>query len=515
MGSKLLAFKNRFAFLTFIIILVFALAAGIIFSAGAVKAPQGTPDAVATMDDNNNLIFHIHGTVQLAGNVVVQYWSNDTGPFLTAPVASSGTSFNVDVMRLRPSTLYSYRVYLEDSSNKPVFQTQGSFLSGPLPAGLQGAIFDLIQGSPSYDLTLLDFNDSDFDGIVAIDQDAQVVWYYQHERQVFAIAQESDYNLVFNEIASGNGGWEMTEISPTGDKINFVEDTLNSGKICKPFGRWNHEMFLRPDGKAWTIGAEIRPVNLGGNITLQCGGTIEEWDIQNDTVKRLVSTFDLIDPVTDRRTDSNTTAGFFWEGNNNQYAPMVEDWDHANDLDVLPDGSILMSLRHLDQVIDIKPDFSGINWRLGGQGSDFTFPDPDDQFYHQHYVKMLPNGHIIMFDNGNLRPDSQGGQYSRALELELDFNTMQAKKVWEYRPSPDLFCNCCGSVQMFDNGNTVIDFAQDSVHNPPIINLVEVDAKGNVVSNIQISSPGKNIQYRAYPVSSIDGETKGQITGGQ
>jgi hypothetical protein len=512
MRINLPVFKKRFAFPVFLFLLSVLLTASLVLSSTATAAQRTGIYAFASMDDNNTLIFHIQGAVQSAGKVAVKYGSAGNGPFMTAPAETSGTTFSVDIMRLRPSTVYNYTVYLVDSSNNSIPQSQGAFTTGPLPAGLQGAVFKVVQGTPTYDLTLLDFNDTDFNGMVIIDGSAQVVWYYEHERQVFSIAQESNYNLVFNEIGTGNGGWQMWEISPNGNKINVIDDILKSGKISKPFGRWNHEMLIQPDGKIWTIGAEIRPVAIGNNVTLQCGGTIEEWDMQQKTINHLASLFDLLDPVQDRAVDSDTTAGFFWQGNNNQFAPMVEDWTHSNSLDVLPDGSILMSNRHINQVVNIKPDFSGINWTLGGPGSDFTFTDPTDQFYHQHYVKVLPNGHILMFDNGNTRPASEGGEYSRALELELDFTTMQVNKVWEYRYSPDLFANCCSSVQRLDNGNTVIDFGQDSGHNPPIANLVEIDPDGKMIMNIQISSPGKNIQYRAYPINSISGETRGQAT---
>ena len=40
---------------------------------------------------------------------------------------------------------------------------------------------------------------------------------------------------------------------------------------------------------------------------------------------------------------------------------------------------------------------------------------------------MLPNGHVLLFDNGNFKPEEEGGQYSRA--LELGFDTMEGRKV--------------------------------------------------------------------------------------
>ena len=131
-----------------------------------------------------------------------------------------------------------------------------------------------------------------------------------------------------------------------------------------------------------------------------------------------------------------------------------------------------------------------------------------DQFYHQHHAQMLPNGHILLFDNGNFRPDNQGGRYSRALELELDFNTMQARKVWEYRNKPDLYASAVGSAVRLENGNTVLIYGVATVTDPGILTLVEADKAGNAVAITRISAPGKTVQYRAIPIDTINGEIK-------
>lgn len=96
---------------------------------------------------------------------------------------------------------------------------------------------------------------------------------------------------------------------------------------------------------------------------------------------------------------------------------MSEEWMHSNSLQVTPDGLLLMSVRHLDTIIAISPQADRIAWRIGRFGSDFNFPNPADKFYHEHFVRMLENGNLLMLDNGNGRPSSDGGQYTRALEL--------------------------------------------------------------------------------------------------
>jgi hypothetical protein len=484
-----------------------ALTAGLSCNGRSAESPAAAPHITATMDDNNSLIFHIQGSVRTAGKVIVRYWSQGTGPLTTAPESTKGTTFSLEVVRLRALTEYDFEVLLSTSSNTPVSQYQGTFTTGPLPPGLKDSHIQVTQGTPTYDLLLLDHNCTNFNGIIAIDREGQIVWYYQHDKQVFTLAQENNRNLVFVELGMVVG-YAMMEITPDGRTVHSVEDTLQNGEVSAPNGRWSHEVLLRPNNKIWTIGSEIRSVNINGVDTLQTGGTIEEWDMSKGKVTRLVSLFDLLDPVNDRGIDSNTTGGFFWQGSQNQYAGIAEDWTHANSLDVLPNGDILMSLRHLDQIIDIKPDFSGVDWKLGGVGSDFTFADPSDQFYHQHYVRMLPSGDILLFDNGNLRPPDQGGEYSRGLELKLNFSTMQATRVWEYRNTPDLYSNAVGSVIRLNNGDTLVDFGVDSTNdNPAIFTVVEADPAGNPVAVTQISAPGKGIQYRAIPTGSLNGET--------
>jgi hypothetical protein len=85
---------------------------------------------------------------------------------------------------------------------------------------------------------------------------------------------------------------------------------------------------------------------------------------------------------------------------------------------------------------------------------------------------------------------------------------MEARKVWECRFSPDLFAECCSSVERLTNGHTVLVFGMDSAQDVccRTFTLVEMDQTGNTVSVIEISSPGMAIQYRAKAISSIGGE---------
>jgi hypothetical protein len=322
---------------------------------------------------------------------------------------------------------------------------------------------------------------------------------------VFAAAQKENLNLVFGLL----NGRNFVEIRPDGTRVRRITDLLEDGTPCAPAGRWHHEALVRPGGKVLFMGSEIRDVNFNGVFRKQTGDTIVEWDQAPGTVSTLVSLFDLLDPARDRTGASNTKAGphaFFWLGCQEEFHS--EDWTHANSIWVADDGSVIVSIRHLNQVIAIAPDLQSVLWRLGGPGSDFSFPDSNDQFYFQHTASLTPDGNVLLFDNGDVRPPAEGGQYSRALELELDFVRMEAKRVWEYRATPDLYAPCCSSAERLENGNTVIAFGGGAGNICcRVFTLVEADPQGSSVAAIEITSLGKGIQYRAYALDSINGES--------
>ena len=199
---------------------------------------------------------------------------------------------------------------------------------------------------------------------------------------------------------------------------------------------------------------------------------------------------------------------------------------HGNSLQVAPTGVILMSVRHLDTVIAIAPQFDRIVWRIGRFASNFAFPNPNDKFYHEHYVRLLESGNLLMFDNGDGRPASEGGQYSRALELALDWDSMTATKVWEYRHqvgstsagSPVYkYADKVGTALRLENGNTIVWYGEDTdpvtlkENTPATFTLVEADAspEANALAVLNVQIPGNSAVYRALPVNTLFGEVEG------
>jgi hypothetical protein len=128
------------------------------------------------------------------------------------------------------------------------------------------------------------------------------------------------------------------------------------------------------------------------------------------------------------------------------------DYVHGNAIETDPDGNLIVSCRHMDEVTKIDRRTGDILWRWGGKHNEFQFLGDTLQFSHQHAIRRLADGHFTMFDNGNFHSP----QFSRAVEYEMDEAARTVRAVWEYRHSPDIVGGAMGYVQRLPNGNTLI-----------------------------------------------------------
>ncbi|MBU3678948.1 MAG: hypothetical protein FGM32_04990 [Candidatus Kapabacteria bacterium] len=169
--------------------------------------------------------------------------------------------------------------------------------------------------------------------------------------------------------------------------------------------------------------------------------------------------------------------------------PLV-DVHHINAIVRDTDGGLIISIRHLDEVIKINGQTGKIIWRLGGSKSknnQFRFLNDTVAgffgFSHQHCVSRTPSGTLLMFDNGNLKPEPQS---SRVVEYEIDENEKTVRKVFEYQPEQKVFASTMGSVSRLPNGNFLVGYgsALNLSGVPSDIAAEEIDREGNVVARV-------------------------------
>ncbi len=198
--------------------------------------------------------------------------------------------------------------------------------------------------------------------------------------------------------------------------------------------------------------------------------------------------------------DSNKNVVFQWRSwdhflitdctsDNPLTAPSI-DYVHLNSLEQDHDGNIIISSRHLEEVTKINRTTGEIMWRFGGKHNQITVGNDTLPFSHQHDARRIPNGHITVFDNGNLH----NPPFTRVLEYSLDEQTKQANLVWSYQDTINekiLYTYAAGNAQRLPNGNTVIGWG---IQNDPIV--TEITADGTKV--FEASFPLNFDSYRAF-----------------
>ncbi len=488
-------------------LLALAVLSAVLGASCALFSPEPIPrplTASASLIDGNALIARISGELEFPGHVYVEYWAEGIERLRSPDFASDGARYEAYAVRLRAGTEYAFQVYATGPDGRTAAGPSGAFTSGMLPDGLAAARFEVLGGAPTLDVTFLEFRQHEFVGLAAFDGAGRVVWYFEPPdgEQPYVMSRRSNGNIVY--LAGFKGGTTalgIVEITPWGVEVARHPDD------CDGFGPIHHEVQALPDGRVLYLSREVLWEGYEGRPVPQEGDTVGMWDPATGEAEIVWNIFDFISPEERVEPESNyrLPGHPLWGGCERDRR--VEDWSHGNSAFMAEDGSVLVSLGHLNQVVSIAPDFESVQWRLGGPGSDFTFSSPRDRFYAQHTAIPLPNGNVLMFDNGNRRPASEGGRFSRALELKLDTERMVASTAWEYSHRPPLFAVCCSSVQRLDNGNTVVMFGA-SFADPccRVYTIVEVDGSGREVWKALHVSPGKPNQYRVYAEESIMGE---------
>ncbi|MGA2298914.1 MAG: aryl-sulfate sulfotransferase [FCB group bacterium] len=167
------------------------------------------------------------------------------------------------------------------------------------------------------------------------------------------------------------------------------------------------------------------------------------------------------------------------------------DFSHGNSVIEDSLGNLLISFANLDEITKINKANGNIIWRMGSSMSkknEFTFINDKDSsgfvgFSHQHSISLLPNGNLLMFDNGTLKIPA----YSRAVEYKIDETKKTVTKVWEYRYSPDIFQFAQGSAERLSNGNTLINWG----------GLKITEVKPDKTFSFELSFPSVQV-YRAW-----------------
>lgn len=254
---------------------------------------------------------------------------------------------------------------------------------------------------------------------------------------------------------------------------------IDTMTVTQPYSTDSHEGLMWTDSTFMMLGFEFRPFDMsavvpGGQPNASLMVTvIQERHLATDSVVFEWNAFGRI-PVTDATS-------------NIELRQRTIDYIHANSIVRDRDSNLIVSCRHLDEIIKIRRTDGTILWRMGGVGSknrEFTFVNDEHDgvtgFSHQHSAVVTKSGTILLFDNGNLKSN----QRSRVVEYAIDTVAMTATRVWSYTPEPPLYSPSQGSVEELPNGNILIGYSATDDQRI----AEEVDRNGSIIVQIRRTS---------------------------
>ena len=211
-----------------------------------------------------------------------------------------------------------------------------------------------------------------------------------------------------------------------------------------------------------------------------------------------------------------------------------DDYAHLNSLQMV-DGLIVGSFRGCSRVLAIDPDHPEdhkVAWRVGrtnltaaewearnvGPAPMVVVGDPAGEFCGQHAVQVLPNGNLLMFDNGvaclvnpwtGEEEGRAGGVYSRAAEYALDPDNGEAVFVRDHslHNTRSYLGAVHGQVEPLGNGDWLVSWGRAPRQAPPedmpdeSVTQVDPDTGEEKFSLRGRDNPG--VHFRAIPLHPV------------
>ncbi len=411
-------------------------------------------------------------TTSEPAHVYVQYAYTQNGEMYTetSTVSALQKEHDINLLALRDSTFYQFRIFAFNKKNK--IQSQLYELITPkLPLEVQNfesSKVSRLENRQTYTITNTMRGSQSYYFIC--DAEGRLVWY-------------ADYPVLHN-VCNG-WRWSKDNTILQGDcktirEMDLLGNLITEIDIDEPEWNLHHDLMKMRDGNIIAIytkpemadltnttGNPESIVAVDGYIVVNPEGeTIENW-----------STSDHFDIQTAERK------GAYW---NFIYGSGTVDWCHFNAIEEDIDGSILISVSHWSTILKIDRASGEVKWQLGERGT-LRVP-PGFTFRQQHAITVLAPNRYLIFDNLGLQ------ESSRAMEFAVETIDNRAFQFWEYIPQPNIVSLTRGNAERLSNGNTLIFFPT----NRGIIQ--EINEEGELLWEVETQRSG----YRAYRIPYIN-----------
>jgi len=250
-------------------------------------------------------------------------------------------------------------------------------------------------------------------------------------------------------------------------------------------GGWvltTHEIAIQGHD-AWVTVNKNLPMDLshygGAYNGALIDSAVQEYDL---TTGKLLYTWDALKhiPLSESQA-SLPTNGFPWDAY------------HVNSIDVVGDGSFVVSMRNTWAAYKVDIKSGAIAWTLGGRHSTFTFGS-GAAFQWQHDVVAYPGTPLLTLFDDHCCQITGGGTYvsatgaSRGLVLKLDTTTHTATVAGQYSHGSGFDAEYMGSIEPLPGGNEFVGWGSANYFS-------EYTAAGQMILDAQLPHP--DITYRA------------------
>jgi hypothetical protein len=304
-----------------------------------------------------------------------------------------------------------------------------------------------------------------------ITMDGTVVheWYMPYSRVWDASA------AVKKPIPDSNIYLRKAKLYPNGDLLviyDGVNDTphgyglvkLNrhSQVIWKYLQHVHHDVDVAPDGTIYTLTHEIRN-NIYQHHRHLKPPRIDDFLVQLSADGKELRKISLLDSLLESRYRRmlDQLPWYLAESGDYLHTNTVDyiDAETAKHFDFAKEGHVLLSMREPGVIAVLDPGTEKIVWAIRGP------------WVGQHDPDLLPNGHILLFDN-NGRYDTEGHDKSRVIE----FDPHTYNIAWSYAGDANkpLDSTIRSAQERLPNGNTLITESEGG-------RLIEVAPSGQIV----------------------------------
>ena len=351
---------------------------------------------VSVENQNGNVLRKtVQFSSQTQGKVSVHWWETGTDENKgrhTDDLAWADTN-RVVLNYLKANTTYSWSVHVlvgdgvVDVSKAQTFTTDA--LPDDLPKLTSTPTDKLAKGLPFEDYVLANVRSSPA-LLYIFDAAGSIVWYEYMGKHVRPVTITPN-----NTLLTIRDKRTIVELNTLGEILWETNIPGNEGDT-----HLHHDVVTDGKGNYYTLGTIKKKVLVNNN------GRTEGIEIGTDRIMQFNreglllwdwSLFDELDAATDPRA-----------------LELKGDWGHANGLAIGAEGMLAVSFRTLDEVWLLNPYDKRVEWKLGKQGN--VVPPAHGQFLKQHAPHFLPNGDLMVFDNGEPNVREQ----SRVVTLKLN-----------------------------------------------------------------------------------------------